>query len=157
MTLIPDEFGYCTVSSNYGCHREGKYGLLPPIMSGRIKSKTSIRYGKVEIIAKLPRGDWIWPGRTVTGVSQSVGMWLQLQDMLYCSVLDVAERQQLRWVASIRRDRHHGVKRKQKLRSSRCSVHGQHSSLGIGLESEPVQHDIGQRESAYQHTSRWLP
>lgn len=58
-----EEYGYCTVSSNYGCKREGRYGMLPPIMSGRLRSKGTIRYGKVEIIAKLPRGDWIWPGK----------------------------------------------------------------------------------------------
>ena len=55
-------YGVCTQSSNHGCLREGKYGMLNPVMSGRIKSKTTIRYGRVEIVAKAPRGDWLWPG-----------------------------------------------------------------------------------------------
>lgn len=46
----------------HGCLREGKYGYLNPVLSGKLRSRKGIRYGKVEIIAKLPRGDWIWPG-----------------------------------------------------------------------------------------------
>ena len=32
-------------------------------MSGRIntRGKKSIKYGKVEVRAKLPQGDWLWP------------------------------------------------------------------------------------------------
>nr|KAG5708035.1 hypothetical protein BaRGS_025173 [Batillaria attramentaria] len=41
-------WGECTQSANYGCHREGKNGLLPPIMSGKIFSKPTLRYGTVE-------------------------------------------------------------------------------------------------------------
>ncbi|KAK3790167.1 hypothetical protein RRG08_010785 [Elysia crispata] len=54
-------FGYCTQSGNYGCTREGKYGMLPPVMSGKVKSKPTIRYGIVEIRARIPQGDWLWP------------------------------------------------------------------------------------------------
>lgn len=37
--------------------------MINPIRSGRLttKGKHSIRYGKVEVKAKLPKGDWIWP------------------------------------------------------------------------------------------------
>ncbi|XP_054015580.1 beta-1,3-glucan-binding protein 2-like [Hylaeus anthracinus] len=37
--------------------------ILPPVMSGRLNTKQSFNflYGKVEIRAKLPRGDWIYP------------------------------------------------------------------------------------------------
>ncbi|KAG9311353.1 concanavalin A-like lectin/glucanase [Chiua virens] len=37
--------------------------VINPIMSGRIntRGKKSIKYGKVEIRAKLPQGDWLWP------------------------------------------------------------------------------------------------
>ena len=47
----------------YGCLREGRYGFLNPIMSGKLRTRTGIKYGKVEIVAKMPRGDWLWPGR----------------------------------------------------------------------------------------------
>ncbi|GFN74351.1 beta-1,3-glucan-binding protein [Plakobranchus ocellatus] len=55
-------FGYCTESGNYGCVREGKYGMLPPIMSGKLKSVPTLRYGIVEVRARIPQGDWLWPG-----------------------------------------------------------------------------------------------
>lgn len=35
--------------------------IVPPLVAGKIKSKFSFLYGKVEIRAKLPRGDWIYP------------------------------------------------------------------------------------------------
>lgn len=37
--------------------------IIPPVMSARIttKGKKKIRYGKVEVVAKMPRGDWLWP------------------------------------------------------------------------------------------------
>jgi beta-glucanase (GH16 family) len=25
------------------------------------KGKKSIKYGKVEVVAKMPKGDWLWP------------------------------------------------------------------------------------------------
>ena len=58
------DYGPCTAGRKQTCTMDGSHGILPPIVSGRIMSKTSIRYGKVEIIAKLPCGDWLWPGRT---------------------------------------------------------------------------------------------
>lgn len=54
-------YGYCTNADNWGCHREGKYGILPPVMSGKIKSKATVRFGSVEVRARTPCGDWIWP------------------------------------------------------------------------------------------------
>lgn len=47
-----------------GCHRQaaGLY-ILPPVISGRINTKGKFKFlfGRVEIRAKLPRGDWIYP------------------------------------------------------------------------------------------------
>ncbi|XP_055890613.1 beta-1,3-glucan-binding protein-like isoform X2 [Biomphalaria glabrata] len=59
---VANIWGYCTNKNNYGCHREGKFGLLPPVMSGKIMSKPTLRYGIVEIRARIPKGDWLWPG-----------------------------------------------------------------------------------------------
>lgn len=38
--------------------------ILPPVFSAKIntKSKFSFKYGRVEILAKLPQGDWLFPG-----------------------------------------------------------------------------------------------
>jgi len=70
-----EKWGECTNSDRYGCHREGQYGLLPPIMSGKITSKKDITYGKVEVRAKIPRGDWIWPAIWMLPRNNAYGSW----------------------------------------------------------------------------------
>ncbi|KRT81459.1 hypothetical protein AMK59_5856 [Oryctes borbonicus] len=52
----------CTASVAYDCHRTPAGGYaLPPIFSSRISSKNFFKYGRVEIRAKLPKGDWVYP------------------------------------------------------------------------------------------------
>ncbi|KAL7291339.1 hypothetical protein TKK_0014939 [Trichogramma kaykai] len=46
------------------CLRKGvHWNILPPVASGRLNTKKSFnfQYGRVEIRAKLPKGDWIYP------------------------------------------------------------------------------------------------
>ncbi|XP_015593953.1 beta-1,3-glucan-binding protein [Cephus cinctus] len=55
----------CTevVGSEY-CHRQARgSSILPPVLSGRLDTKMTFNfiYGRIEIRAKLPRGDWIYP------------------------------------------------------------------------------------------------
>ncbi|KAG7197379.1 hypothetical protein KM043_018485 [Ampulex compressa] len=55
----------CTSSAGeQSCRREavGSY-ILPPVISGRVNTKQSFKflYGRVEVRAKLPQGDWIYP------------------------------------------------------------------------------------------------
>lgn len=42
--------------------------IIPPIISAKIntKEKFSFKYGKVEVSAKLPEGNWIYPGYLLT-------------------------------------------------------------------------------------------
>ncbi|GFN77511.1 beta-1,3-glucan-binding protein, partial [Plakobranchus ocellatus] len=68
-------FGYCTQSGNYGCVREGKYGLLPPVMSGKLKSVPTLRYGIVEVRARIPQGDWLWPAIWMMPKYARYGNW----------------------------------------------------------------------------------
>ncbi|XP_059163529.1 beta-1,3-glucan-binding protein-like [Physella acuta] len=68
-------WGYCTNSGNYGCVREGQYGMLPPIMSGKITSIPTLRYGIVEVRAKIPKGDWIWPAIWMMPRDSAYGGW----------------------------------------------------------------------------------
>ncbi|GJQ68275.1 GNBP3 [Trypoxylus dichotomus] len=54
----------CTGSDQYECKQEPvAYLILPPVLSGRINTKPSFSfvYGRVDIRAKLPKGDWIYP------------------------------------------------------------------------------------------------
>ncbi|KAK0078326.1 hypothetical protein PV325_002678 [Microctonus aethiopoides] len=51
------------------CYRKATaYNIIPPVISARLMTKQSFtfRYGKIEIRAKLPEGDWLYPE-----------MWLQ--------------------------------------------------------------------------------
>ncbi|KAJ3038277.1 hypothetical protein HK097_003219 [Rhizophlyctis rosea] len=74
----------CSISSN---STNGTMGILPPIQSARLttKNSVSIRYGKVEVRAKMPKGDWLWPA-----------IWLMPKDSVYgewpaSGEIDIAE------------------------------------------------------------------
>ncbi|GLV44857.1 Gram-negative bacteria binding protein 3 [Carabus blaptoides fortunei] len=76
-TLSTDRFGEnfineqvnlgrnCTgIPGTPDCDKKAEtYQILPPIISGRVKTKDTFafRYGKVDIRAKLPKGNWIYP------------------------------------------------------------------------------------------------
>ncbi|OBZ81999.1 Beta-1,3-glucan-binding protein [Choanephora cucurbitarum] len=71
----------CTDNSDFGCERisgaaaNGNY--LNPIQSARIRSINSVsfRYGKVEVRARLPRGDWLWPAIWMLPKYNAYGSW----------------------------------------------------------------------------------
>jgi len=48
----------CSVTSNATTST-----IINPVRSARLstKGKKSIKYGRVEVVAKLPAGDWLWP------------------------------------------------------------------------------------------------
>ncbi|KAF4517105.1 hypothetical protein B566_EDAN007028 [Ephemera danica] len=65
----------CTQSDWYGCYREGTTdNYLNPITSTRLHTtgKFSFTYGQVEVRAKMPAGDWLWPA-----------IWMMPQDSIY--------------------------------------------------------------------------
>lgn len=51
--------------------------LLPPVRSARINTKkgASIKYGRVEVTAKMPQGDWLWPAIWMLPVDDVYGAW----------------------------------------------------------------------------------
>ncbi|KAJ8935957.1 hypothetical protein NQ318_015792 [Aromia moschata] len=54
----------CTNAAQYGCSRTGTAeNILNPIKSARLRTvdSFSFMYGKVEVRAKVPAGDWLWP------------------------------------------------------------------------------------------------
>jgi len=68
----------CTGNNFYGCERVAGYGnILNPIQSGKIStvSSFSFKYGTVEVRAKLPKGDWLWPAIWLLPATNSYGMW----------------------------------------------------------------------------------
>ncbi|XP_075164783.1 gram-negative bacteria binding protein 1 [Haematobia irritans] len=54
----------CTKNNDNNCHLIARTNwYLPPIISGRISSENSFnfKYGRIEVKAKLPKGDWLVP------------------------------------------------------------------------------------------------
>jgi beta-glucanase (GH16 family) len=54
----------CTSNQFYGCERTaGGTNIINPIQSARLRTVNSFnfKYGRVEVRAQLPKGDWIWP------------------------------------------------------------------------------------------------
>lgn len=69
----------CTDNGFYGCERTGGAGgnIINPIQSARIRTAESFafKYGRVEIQAKLPRGQWLWPAIWAMPVGAAYGQW----------------------------------------------------------------------------------
>jgi beta-glucanase (GH16 family) len=69
----------CTSNAFWGCERNaaasGNY--FNPIQSARIRTVNSFafKYGRVEIKAKLPKGDWIWPAIWMLPKHNAYGQW----------------------------------------------------------------------------------
>ncbi|KAF3048928.1 hypothetical protein E8E11_000200 [Didymella keratinophila] len=80
LTSVSSDWGSCTspdvkmcsVTSNATLGR-----IIPPIRSARIttKGKKSIKYGRVEIVAKMPKGDWLWPAIWMMPEEPVYGQW----------------------------------------------------------------------------------
>lgn len=51
--------------------------IIQPVKSGRINTKkgATIKYGRVEVTAKLPAGDWLWPAIWMLPVNDTYGGW----------------------------------------------------------------------------------
>ncbi|KAJ4427903.1 beta-1,3-glucan-binding protein-like [Periplaneta americana] len=68
----------CTNPSDWGCERQGSAAnLLNPVTSARIRTVDSFSfvYGKVEVKAKLPAGDWLWPAIWLLPRYNQYGGW----------------------------------------------------------------------------------
>lgn len=62
----------------YGCERTGSpERILNPIRSARLRTKDTFafKYGKLEIRAKLPAGDWLWPALWMLPQADAYGGW----------------------------------------------------------------------------------
>ncbi|KAI8891799.1 hypothetical protein BC833DRAFT_613287, partial [Globomyces pollinis-pini] len=68
----------CTNNGWWGCKKEAAAGgTINPIQSASIRTSksVSIKYGKVEVKAKLPKGDWIFPAIWMLPKSNAYGGW----------------------------------------------------------------------------------
>jgi len=51
--------------------------IINPVQSARLTTRktASIKYGKVEVVAKIPTGDWLWPAIWMMPVDNTYGAW----------------------------------------------------------------------------------
>ncbi|CAG0884835.1 unnamed protein product [Cyprideis torosa] len=68
----------CTNPSFYGCERIGNGGTtINPTLSARLRTVNSFsfKYGTMEVRARMPRGDWIWPAIWMLPRMNAFGGW----------------------------------------------------------------------------------
>ncbi|KAJ3195713.1 hypothetical protein HK101_011300, partial [Irineochytrium annulatum] len=68
----------CTVVSNFTNTGMKGFGILPPVMSAklRLNPQFATRYGKGEVRVKMPKGDWLWPAIWMMPQDESIyGTW----------------------------------------------------------------------------------
>ncbi|KAI9068988.1 glycoside hydrolase family 16 protein [Trametes sanguinea] len=70
----------CTTSNKTACSVKSSNSdgsTIQPVQSARISTmnSTSIAFGKVEVRAKLPRGDWLWPAIWMLPKDNKYGAW----------------------------------------------------------------------------------
>ena len=67
----------CTGPHFYGCERRSGPNILNPIRSARIRTAESFnfKYGRVEVRAQLPVGDWLWPAIWMLPTTNHYGTW----------------------------------------------------------------------------------
>jgi hypothetical protein len=66
-----------TNSSACSAKSSNNQTVLNPVYSARINTQasTSIKFGKVEVVAKLPKGDWLWPAIWMLPRDAVYGAW----------------------------------------------------------------------------------
>ncbi|KAF2898774.1 hypothetical protein ILUMI_07407 [Ignelater luminosus] len=68
----------CTNSLFYGCERRGTVdNIINPIRSAKLYTKGTFafKYGRVEVRAKMPSGDWLWPAIWMLPKHDIYGEW----------------------------------------------------------------------------------
>lgn len=68
----------CTGNSYYGCARVGSGStIINPITSARLRTMSdfAFKYGRIEVRAQMPRGDWLWPAIWMLPRNWPYGVW----------------------------------------------------------------------------------
>jgi beta-glucanase (GH16 family) len=68
----------CTNAQFWGCERAGNpNNIINPMKSARVRTVNSFafKYGTLEIRAKMPAGDWLWPALWLMPKTNAYGTW----------------------------------------------------------------------------------
>jgi len=69
----------CTGNAFYGCSRSAAASgnVINPVRSARLRTVNSFqfKYGRVEVKAQLPKGDWLWPAIWLLPAHNEYGPW----------------------------------------------------------------------------------
>ncbi|EXJ78871.1 hypothetical protein A1O1_09273 [Capronia coronata CBS 617.96] len=74
------ERGTCTATGWFDCvatTNTTNGTIVNPVKSGRLNSRkgANIRFGRVEVVAKMPQGDWLWPAIWMFPTNSDYGTW----------------------------------------------------------------------------------
>jgi len=71
-TCTSQDYTMCSIYSN-----KTTGDIINPVRSARMttKGKRSIQYGKIEVVAKMPKGDWLWPAIWMMPEEDVYGSW----------------------------------------------------------------------------------
>lgn len=80
LACTSDAFNGCLRTTNELFEdRNGKWvhNALPAVYSGLLRTRDSVSftYGHVTIVAKMPKGDYLWPALWLLPVDDAYGMW----------------------------------------------------------------------------------
>ena len=72
--------GTCTGQGWFNCiatTNTSNGTIVNPVLSARINTKkgATIKYGRIEVVAQLPAGDWLWPGIWLLPANDTYGPW----------------------------------------------------------------------------------
>ena len=72
--------GTCTstnVSQCVAVSNSSRLSIINPVRSARLitKNTVNLKYGKVEVKARFPTGDWLWPQISLLPVNDTYGAW----------------------------------------------------------------------------------
>lgn len=95
-TLNLTKLGTCTSDDWYNCvatTNSTNGTIINPVRSGRINTKkgVNIKYGRIEVEAKMPQGDWLWPAIWMLPTDSIYGVWPRSGE------IDIAESRGNNW------------------------------------------------------------
>lgn len=78
--------GTCTATSVSSCSAASNSTLgnmINPVRSARVntRGKAGVKYGRVEVKAKIPKGDWLWPAIWMMPLDSVYGNWPKSGEM----------------------------------------------------------------------------